>query len=118
MTVEGLIPILRVSDLAASIHFYTHRLGFKLDWRHPAIGRSTSASVSKDGHAIMLCEGEQGQPGTWIWIGVDDVNPFFEECTTKGTKITKFGVFISRNLSVLRDFRGERNCSFPCHAYC
>jgi catechol 2,3-dioxygenase-like lactoylglutathione lyase family enzyme len=85
--VECIIPILRVKDLAASIRFYTDILGFKLDWGHPDPGPFTFASVSRDGHAIMLCEGSQGQPGTWLWIGVEDIEPLFAECTAKGVKV-------------------------------
>ena len=45
------------------------------------------ASVSRNGHAIMLCQQGQGQPGTWIWIGVDDIAPLFKACVVKGVKI-------------------------------
>ena len=39
MSVDGVshiaqaIPILRVADLAASLHYYTNALGFSLQWR-------------------------------------------------------------------------------------
>jgi predicted enzyme related to lactoylglutathione lyase len=42
--------------------------------------------VARSGHAIMLCQGAQGQPGTWIWIGVDDIDPLFAEYRTKGAQ--------------------------------
>ena len=35
----------------------------------------------------MLCQGDQGQPGTWIWIGVEDVDPLFQDYSTRGAKI-------------------------------
>ncbi|HEU4753294.1 MAG TPA: VOC family protein, partial [Armatimonadota bacterium] len=44
------------------------------------------ASVSQDGHALMLCEGEQGQPGTWVWIGVEDVEPLYAEYRARGAR--------------------------------
>jgi catechol 2,3-dioxygenase-like lactoylglutathione lyase family enzyme len=81
---ECVIPILRVNSLAASIRFYVDVLGFKVDWGGEA--ESTFASVSRDGRALMLSQGEQGQPGTWLWIGVEDIEPLFAEYRTKGVK--------------------------------
>ena len=81
---ECIIPILNVNNLAASIRFYVDLLGFTIDWGdHDG---SLMASVSRDGNSIMLCEGEQGQPGTWIWIGVEDIEPLFKEYKTKDVK--------------------------------
>jgi catechol 2,3-dioxygenase-like lactoylglutathione lyase family enzyme len=80
--VECIIPILSVRSLPASIRYYVDVLGFKVDWggNDPSI----MASVSRDGHAIMLCEGEQGHPGTWIWIGVENIDPLFEQLSASG----------------------------------
>ena len=83
--VECIIPILRVNSLAASIRFYVNVLGFKVNWGGEA--ESTFASVSRDGRAIMLAQGEQGHPGTWLWIGVEDIVPLFVEYSAKGVKI-------------------------------
>src|SRR5438067_860105 len=81
-SVECIIPILRVKSLQASIRFYLDMLGFKVDWNS-----ATMASVSREGRAIMLCEGDQGQPGAWIWIGVGDIEPLFEELAAKRVTI-------------------------------
>jgi catechol 2,3-dioxygenase-like lactoylglutathione lyase family enzyme len=83
--VECIIPILRVNSVAASIRFYVDVLGFKVDWGGE--DGSFFASVSRDGRAIMLCQGDQGQPGTWIWIGVEDIGPLFAEYSAKGATI-------------------------------
>jgi catechol 2,3-dioxygenase-like lactoylglutathione lyase family enzyme len=82
--VECIIPILRVNSVAASIRYYVDVLSFMVDWGGEA--ESTFASVSRDGRAIMLSQGEQGQPGTWIWIGVDDIEPLFAEFKAKNVK--------------------------------
>jgi catechol 2,3-dioxygenase-like lactoylglutathione lyase family enzyme len=81
---ECVIPILRVNSLAASIRFYVDVLGFKVDWGGE--GESTFASVSRDRQTIMLSQGEQGHPGTWLWIGVEDIEPLFAEYREKGVK--------------------------------
>ena len=58
-------PILSVANLDASLKYYIEVLGFKVNWQVPGF-----AEVSRDRCGIMLCEGEQGNPGTWVWIGV------------------------------------------------
>ena len=82
--VECIIPILRVDSVAASIRYYVDVLGFKVDWGSER--DSTFASVSRDRRAIMLAQGEQGQPGTWLWIGVEDIEPLYAEYSAKGVK--------------------------------
>ena len=81
--IECVIPILRVARLDASVAYYVDRLGFRVDWQEPGV----MASVSRDGRAIMLCEGAQGHPGTWVWIGVDDAAALHAELTAKGAAI-------------------------------
>ena len=80
---EGVTPILRVRDLPASIDYYVKVLGFKVDWEHPGV----IASVSRDRCGVFLCENDQGNPGTWIWIGVEDAEALFEEYRGKGARI-------------------------------
>ena len=80
----GVSPILRVQSLAASLDYYLHVLRFKLDWQDD---RSTFASVSRGRCCILLCQGDQGHPGNWIWIGVEDVISVFQEYRASGAKI-------------------------------
>jgi catechol 2,3-dioxygenase-like lactoylglutathione lyase family enzyme len=82
--VECIVPILRVTSLPASLRYYVQVLGFRLDWGDQ--DGSDMASVSRGGHAIMLCQGAQGQLGTWIWIGVEDIDPLFAEYQSKGAQ--------------------------------
>jgi catechol 2,3-dioxygenase-like lactoylglutathione lyase family enzyme len=72
---ENVIPILRVRNLAASIDYYVRVLRFQLNWQQEGI----IAAVSRDGCEIFLCEGDQGNPGSWVWIGVGDAEALFEE---------------------------------------
>ncbi|MBI3703938.1 MAG: VOC family protein [Rhizobiales bacterium] len=80
--VETLTPIPRVEDLEASRSYYIATLGFSLDWEADGM-----ISVSRDGKSIMLCERDQGQPGVWLWIGVDDADEFFAEFSANGALI-------------------------------
>lgn len=80
--IETITPILRVESLTASRAHYVDVLGFALDWEAAGM-----ISVSRDRCAIMLCEGAQGQRGTWLWIGVEDVAALFAELSAKGATI-------------------------------
>ncbi len=82
--IERVIPILRVARLEASVAYYVDRLGFRVDWQEPGV----MTSVSRDGQAIMLCEGAQGHAGTWVWIGVHDAAALHVELAAKGAVIS------------------------------
>jgi catechol 2,3-dioxygenase-like lactoylglutathione lyase family enzyme len=72
--VENVTPILRVEDVEASRRCYVETLGFALEWDADGM-----VAVSRDRKSTMLCEGGQGHPGTWLWIGVEDADAFFAE---------------------------------------
>ena len=67
----------------ASVEYYVNVLGFTLDWQDPGI----IASVSRDRCGIFLTEGDQGRPGTWVWIGVPDIEPLFEDYRRRGARV-------------------------------
>ena len=83
--VECIIPILNVKDFAASIDYYVNVLGFRVEWGWgdpPDVG-----SVARDAHSIMLVEDGQRHAGTWLWMGVEDADQYYEEYKTSGAKI-------------------------------
>jgi predicted enzyme related to lactoylglutathione lyase len=76
-------PILNVSDMARSLRYYLDVLGFEnAEW-----GGGDFTCVSRDGASIYLSQGDQGQPGTWVWIGVEDVMKVHEEYQRTGARI-------------------------------
>jgi len=76
-------PILCVRDMTASLKYYVDILGFKnAEW-----GGDDFTHVSRDGAGIYLAQGEQGQPGTWVWVGVEDVTALYEEYKASGARI-------------------------------
>lgn len=79
----GAIPILKVKDLAASVRHYVGVLGFKVDWDVPHV----MSSVSRGKAALMLCEGDQGNPGTWVWIDAGDAGALHAEYRAAGAAI-------------------------------
>lgn len=77
------IPILRVSDLAASLEHYVKVLGFAVQWQDPGV----IGCVSRGRCSLFLTEGDQGNRGSWVWIGVDEVEPLHEEYLRTGATI-------------------------------
>ena len=82
--VECTVPVLPVSDLAASVAFYSNSLGFKLDWGD--IHNGTTCSVSRDGRSIMLMKCPKPVSPGWAWIGLKDES-MFEAFRLNGAKM-------------------------------
>ena len=79
---EGMNPILRVKDAQASANHYTGVLGFKIDFQLEGF-----VAVSRDKCHLFLCEGDQGHLGSWVYIGVEDVEALLKEYQQSGAKI-------------------------------
>ncbi|HEX4285859.1 MAG TPA: glyoxalase superfamily protein [Terracidiphilus sp.] len=83
----GVSPILRVTDMAASIDYYINKLGFKVNWGYPGDGKSLFASISRGRCCLFLSVGDQGHPGTWVWIDGKHVESLYLEFVASGAKI-------------------------------
>jgi predicted enzyme related to lactoylglutathione lyase len=80
---EGAEPILSIGDMARSLRYYVDVLGFtNAEW-----GGTEFTRVGRDSAGIYLSEGDQGQPGTWVWVGVEDVESLYQEYTASGASI-------------------------------
>ena len=51
------------------------------------MGGDDFTCVTRDGANIYLCQGGQGQPGTWVWLGADDVEALYAEYKDSGAEI-------------------------------
>src|SRR5256714_8768809 len=49
-------PVLPVTDVEASLHFYVTRLGFTSPWRYDEDGRVHVAQVDRQGCALILAD--------------------------------------------------------------
>ena len=83
----GVTPVLRVSNIAASLDYYTSALGFKVDFKFPNDIAPFFACVSRGKCGLFLCERDQGHPGSWVWIDGVDVEKVYEEFLASGAKI-------------------------------
>lgn len=76
-------PILSVASMARSLKYYVDVLGFtNAEW-----GSNDFTCVTRDGASIYLSEGDQGRPGTWVWLGVEDVEALYDEYRRTGATI-------------------------------
>ena len=76
-------PILRVHNLDASVRYFRDVLGFTLDW----FDATQVASVTRGDANLMLCQGDQGNPPAWVWIGVGDTQVLCVEYQSNGARI-------------------------------
>jgi uncharacterized glyoxalase superfamily protein PhnB len=84
--IECVVPILNVAEIASSVDYYVRSLGFQVEWQHRD-GDYVISGISRDGYSIYLCERGQGNLGTWLWIGVDDVGGLYDEFLAAGANI-------------------------------
>jgi uncharacterized glyoxalase superfamily protein PhnB len=49
-------PVLHVTDVEASLHFYVNRLGFTNPWRYDENGRVRVAQAERQGCALILSD--------------------------------------------------------------
>lgn len=75
MTIQRAVPILNVSNMSASLEFYS-RLGFVVEFRHAAGPEGPwYAGVSLDGHQVHLSTfGGDSVRGAAIYFYVDNVD--------------------------------------------
>lgn len=73
-------PILRVEDMKRSLDFYVGQLGFRnAEW-----GDDDFTAVHREDAGLMLCRGGQGNPGTWVYAGVNNARELHDEFVQRG----------------------------------
>ena len=85
MKFESLIPILYSADIEKSIAYYMEKLAFENNWIWD--GEKTFGGVSKGCVEIFFCKLDQGNPGTWLAINVDNIDEYYEIIKDTGANI-------------------------------
>jgi catechol 2,3-dioxygenase-like lactoylglutathione lyase family enzyme len=92
MTIKGIIPQLRTTDIQASVQFYTDKLGFALEFIH----QDFYAGVSAGGQIIHLKLVDERDPSIdyvddgghlHLYIEVDGVAAFAEQLRSRGVRL-------------------------------
>lgn len=102
MKIESLSPVFSVTDLARSIDFYRHALGFDLAW---AWGEPPDiAAVCRDGVEITLSQRQGAKPAgaAHVYLGVSDVDACYATVVDAGATVV---VPIDDRPYGMRDFR-------------
>lgn len=85
MKFEKSNPILYSTDVKRSLKYYTEVLAFDDSWEW---GEPTDfGGIVRDGVEIFFCLNDQGHPGTWVTIIVDDVDAYYQIIKPKGALI-------------------------------
>jgi len=85
MKIESVIPILYSDNIVRSIQYYTEVLGFDEKW---TCGEPPDFDAAIIGDTtILFCKGDQGHPGTWLALNVENVDEYYEAIKAKGAVI-------------------------------
>jgi len=102
MKIESVSPILSVTDLARSIDFYRHVLGFELawSWGEP----SDIAAVCRDNVEITLTQRTGAKPAgaSHVYLGVSGIDDYHATLVERGVAMV---VPIGDRPYGMRDFR-------------
>jgi catechol 2,3-dioxygenase-like lactoylglutathione lyase family enzyme len=82
---ESLIPILYSESVRRSVNYYKDVLGFEeaWEWDNPA----TFGGVNWGNIRIFFCKQDQGKPGTWLCINMENVDEYYDFIKDRGAKI-------------------------------
>ncbi len=94
MTIEKVIPILRIFDYKKAVEFYIDWLGFKINWEHTFDDNTpVYMEIEREGLLIHLSEHHgDGTPGTKVFIWCKGVEGFHKEIINKKYKYNKPGL--------------------------
>lgn len=90
MIFEKSNPILYSKDVARSVAFYKEQLGFDDGWVWD--DEATFGGVVKGNVEIFFSKENQGNPGTWLCIILDNVDEYYASIKDKDVKILSLPV--------------------------
>ena len=79
------VTILYSDDIPRSLDYYTRILGFTEQWAWD--DPPTFGGVVRDDVEVFFCKGDQGNPGTWFSLMVDNVDEYYKTIKDKGAEI-------------------------------
>lgn len=102
VALEGVVPILSVADLQASLAYYTVVLGFDVAWQWgepPYL-----ASVFRDRVEVNLSQADAAGPpaASRVYFQVSNVDDYYEQVTSAGAKVD---VALDERPYGMKDFR-------------
>lgn len=95
MTITGVTPQLRTTDLASSIDFYTKKLGFRLEFRY----EDFYAGVRAGDHVVHLKQVDEADPSIQFVIDGEHFHLYFETSDISAAA----AALKSKGVAVVRD---------------
>ena len=94
MTIQKVIPVLRIFDYNKAVEFYVDWLGFKINWEHHFEENTpVYMEVEKDEIIFHLSEHHgDGTPGTHVFIWCEGVKDYHTELINKKYKYNRPGI--------------------------
>jgi len=94
MTVQKVIPVLRIFDYNKATEFYIDWLGFKIVWEHHFEENTpVYMEIEKDGITLHLSEHHgDGSPNTHVFIWCEGVREYHKELIDKKYKYNRPGI--------------------------
>lgn len=94
MTVEKVIPVLRIFDYQKAIEFYIGWLGFTIVWEHKFEENApVYMEVEKDGITLHLSEHHgDGSPNSHVFIWCTGVKEYHDELINKKYRYNRPGI--------------------------
>ena len=80
-SMEHILPVLQIDDYDGAVDFYIKRLGFEIIMEHRHEPNFPVFMIVKNGELqLALSEHGRGHQGTEIYIYVDDIRAWHEQC--------------------------------------
>src|SRR5690242_19533244 len=94
MTIQKVIPVLRIFDYNKAVEFYVDWLGFKINWEHHFEENTpVYMEVEKDEIIFHLSEHHgDGTPGAHVFIWCEGVKDYHTELINKKYKYNRPGI--------------------------
>lgn len=79
------VPILYSKNVSESLAYFIEKLKFENKWEWDP--SASFGGVYRGEVEIFFCKDDQGHPGTWLSLMVDNVDEYFESIKDHGAKI-------------------------------
>jgi uncharacterized glyoxalase superfamily protein PhnB len=85
MKSDSIVPVLYSEDIRQSILYFKEKLGFSESWEWDE--ELSFGGVDWGEVRIFFCKKDQGNPGTWLCINLDNVDEYYEFIRDRGAKV-------------------------------
>jgi uncharacterized glyoxalase superfamily protein PhnB len=91
LKIHSVVPVLRVTDMPRSLHFYVEILGFSLCWENTQDGGGENAMLEAGTVYLLLSTGahlgaEPGLTGV-LYFNIDEIDSYFQRIQEQVTVV-------------------------------